>query len=52
MTERKEKPMSITDADIERAIHKNLAKLKVLPEARVPFDKNIEDGADDNNATD
>ncbi len=51
MTERKEKPMTITDADIERAIHKNLVKLNVLPEARVPFDINIEDGNDDDSAT-
>jgi|ETNmetMinimDraft_35_1059890.scaffolds.fasta_scaffold601049_1 hypothetical protein len=46
MTERKEKPMTITDADIERAINKNLVKLNLTPDADVSIDFDSEDGGD------
>ena len=46
MTERKEKPMTITDADIERAINKNLVKLDLVPDTGVAFDLDAEDGGD------
>lgn len=45
MTERKDKPMTITDADIERAIQKNLAKLDMLPDVRLPVGMDDKNGA-------
>ena len=44
MTERKDKDMPITDADIERAIQKNLAKLHLLPDVTPGFDADSHDG--------
>ena len=38
MIERKEIPMTITDADIERALRSNLLKLDMLPDVAMPFD--------------
>jgi len=54
MTERKETNMPITDADIERAIQKNLAKLQLLPDATAGLnaDSNASDTEADGLSTD
>ena len=38
--------MTITDADIERAIHKNLAKLNLLAQVRTPIEIDTDDSGD------
>jgi len=46
MTKRKDKPMMITDTDIERAILKNLAKLKLVPSTGVSLERDTDDSGD------
>lgn len=46
MTERKEKAMTFTDADIERAIERNLAKLNLVPDGLLKIDLDMDDGDD------
>lgn len=46
MTKRKEKPMMITDTDIERAILKNLAKLNLIQDTGVSLERDNDDSGD------
>lgn len=54
MTERKETNMPITDADIARAIQKNLAKLQLLPDVTTGLnaDSSASDTEADGHSTD
>ena len=50
MTERKEKNMPITDADIERAIQNNLVKLNLSRDATLGPDTKFDDGDADSDS--
>jgi len=52
LIERKETAMTITDADIERALHSNLLKLDLLPDIATPFDAEECGGGLDESITD